>query len=213
MPFDADAVRHAYEAIADGYAERFGDELERSAFGRAVLDDAIASTHSSARMMDLGCGPGHIAAYLRAHGQGPVVGVDLTPAMLRIARTRLGDLALAAGDALSLPFRDAAFGAVVAWFSLHNFPRALLGQAFAEVRRVVQSGGVFVLCTHAGDGEDVVESDRDGQVERVVITYYRSEELTSVAARSGFEVRSVRSRPPMENEHQVMKVCLTATAR
>ena len=132
--------------------------------------------------------------------------------MLQLARNGGASLPLVAGDALRLPFPGSTFGAVVAWYVLHNLPRALLGQAFAEVRRVLEAAGAFVVATHAGEGEDVVESEHDGVVERVVITYYDPDELRSVTNGTGFEIVHVRTRPPLPHEHQVTKVCLVAKA-
>lgn len=62
MSFDAGAARHAYETIADGYAGRFGHDLERNEFDRSVLDDALDLIQPSAAYLDLGCGPGQVAS-------------------------------------------------------------------------------------------------------------------------------------------------------
>jgi demethylmenaquinone methyltransferase/2-methoxy-6-polyprenyl-1,4-benzoquinol methylase len=77
-----------------------------------------------------------------------VVGVDLTPAMLDVAREKVRAQDGAApywtlGDGLSLPFQDDAFDAVVSAFMMRNVPDVL--RAFREQRRVVRPGGV-VIC-------------------------------------------------------------------
>ena len=212
MSFDADAVRHAYERIVDGYAGRFGDDLERSPLDRAVLDDAVDMLPPSALVLDLGCGPGQVASYVIARGC-QAVGIDLTHRMLDVARQGDPDLALINGDLLRLPVRDGGADGAVAWFSLHNLPRLLLGGALAEVRRVLRPDGVFVMVTHAGDGEESVAHDWQGRTEQVLIAYYDSGQLRSELGSHRLRVVDVRSRPPMEHEHAATKLFVTAVAQ
>ena len=211
MSFDADKVRHAYEGVIDGYADAFGDGLERSAFDRSVLDDAIASLPATALLVDLGCGPGQIACYLSAHGRR-AFGLDLTPAMLKIARRRHNDLPLIGADLLYLPLRAGTVDGVVAWYSLHNLPRVLLSDALTEARRVLRGGGVFLVSTHVGEGEEWVEHDWHGEAEQVVITYYEPEELVALVNDHGFAVCDIRSRLPLDHERPVTKLFVVATA-
>jgi ubiquinone/menaquinone biosynthesis C-methylase UbiE len=96
------------------------------------------------RILDLACGPGVVCESLAAEAL-QVVGVDLTPEMLRRARERCAghpnaEFREAAVEAL--PFRDGEFDAVVTRLSLHHFeePRA----ALREARRVIARGGRLV---------------------------------------------------------------------
>lgn len=79
-----------------------------------------------------------------------VTGVDLSPAMLDIARRRAADLGrrvdLREGDAHHLPFDDASFDTAVCTFSLCNIPDP--HQAVGEMRRVLRPGGSLVLVDH-----------------------------------------------------------------
>ena len=112
MPFDARPVRHAYEAIADEYANTFADDITANEFDRAVIDDAVADLGDDSVVADVGCGPGQVAAYLNRDGRW-AVGLDLTPAMLAIARQRNRTLSLAGGDVFALPLRDSAVDGIV----------------------------------------------------------------------------------------------------
>jgi ubiquinone/menaquinone biosynthesis C-methylase UbiE len=212
MSFDASAVRHVYENIADGYAGRFGDDLEHSLLDSTVLQDAVDLLSPSALVLDLGCGPGQVASYLMERGCR-AVGIDLTPKMLDVARHVDPHLALINGTLLQLPVRDGGAVGAIAWFALHNLPRSLLGVALAQVRRVLRPGGVFVMATHGGDGEESIAHNWHGKTEHVLITYYNVDQLRSELASQQFRVVDVRSRPPMEHEHAATKLFVTATAQ
>src|SRR5207245_4647627 len=116
------------------YAERFADDLDRNPFDGDVVRAAFGSLPSSSAVLDIGCGPAQLASRLAESGLSPV-GLDLTPAMLAIARRRRPDLPLVCGDVLRLSLRSEHFAGAVAWYSLHNLPRELLSTALDEIRR------------------------------------------------------------------------------
>jgi ubiquinone/menaquinone biosynthesis C-methylase UbiE len=79
-----------------------------------------------------------------------LTGVELSPAMLAIARQRAADLGLAAdlheGDAEHLPFGEASFDTVVCALSLCSIPNP--AAAIAEMHRVLVPGGTLLLVDH-----------------------------------------------------------------
>lgn len=82
-----DAVRRSYDAVAADYAERLGDELAHKPFDCARLRDLATHVGRRGEIGDVGCGPGHVTAFLAAQGAN-VVGLDLSPAMIEQARAR-----------------------------------------------------------------------------------------------------------------------------
>lgn len=112
---------------------------------RAAVDATGLGQGGSA--IDVACGTGKLAAAL-AHRVGPfgrVVGVDLAPAMIRLARRRHGDdvqLQFAEGNAIALPYADGTFDAATIAFGLRNLSDFTAG--LAEMRRVVRPGGRVV---------------------------------------------------------------------
>lgn len=89
------------------------------------------------RLLDVGCGSGDVAAYLRAGLARPVftVGVDVKPLHLREAPPVVRRVA---ADASRLPFRDGSFDVVTASLFLHHFDAAGLGPLLGELARVAR---------------------------------------------------------------------------
>jgi ubiquinone/menaquinone biosynthesis C-methylase UbiE len=84
--------------------------------------------------------------------EATITGIDLSPAMLAIARQRATDLGmhvdLHTGDAQALSFEDATFDTVVCALSLCTIPDP--AAAIGEMRRVLVPGGGLLLLDHVG---------------------------------------------------------------
>lgn len=95
------------------------------------------------RVLDVACGTGvvaRVAVELVGEG-GRVVGVDVNPAMLRVARARLPELEWREASVLALPFAAGEFEVVFCQLGLQFFTDRLA--ALSEMRRVLASGGRF----------------------------------------------------------------------
>jgi len=90
------------------------------------------------RVLDTCCGTGDLAIEAERRG-GRVVGLDFSERMLERARPKSGTIEWVRGDALALPFDDAAFDAATVGFGVRNLRDLDLG--LRELARVVRSGG------------------------------------------------------------------------
>jgi SAM-dependent methyltransferase len=123
---------------------------------RAGADSEVAARDEYVRLLgvapgehalDVGCGSGAVTRTLarRVMPGGRAVGVDTSPALLKIARELASEAGLGAiiefkeGDCRALPFPDASFDAVVAATTLSHVPDA--GRALREMVRVTRPGG------------------------------------------------------------------------
>jgi SAM-dependent methyltransferase len=143
-------VRESYDSAAEAYAEHLATELEHKPLDRHLLNRFAEALCGRGLVADLGCGPGHIAAYL--HGEGvEVVGIDLSPEMVRVAAQRNPDLSFRVGDMRQLDLPDASLAGVVAFYSIVHFSPPDLGRVFRQMRRILERDGLALLAFHVGD--------------------------------------------------------------
>jgi SAM-dependent methyltransferase len=125
------------------------DTLSRLLLGSfydSIAADVAEAAPNGARVLEVGCGPGHLSIRLaRRHGLD-VTGLDLDPAMIGRARRNAnradGDEprpAFVVGDVASLPFPDGSFDLVVSTLSMHHWADPAAG--LAEIGRVTRPGG------------------------------------------------------------------------
>jgi ubiquinone/menaquinone biosynthesis C-methylase UbiE len=102
------------------------------------------------RILEIAIGTGRNLPYYPAGAT--ITGIELSPAMLAIARQRAAGLGrdcdLREGDAEHLPFADTSFDAVVCALSLCTIPDP--GAVISEMNRVLVPGGRLLLLDHIG---------------------------------------------------------------
>jgi len=113
-------------------------------YGR-IADDVATAAPDGARVLEVGCGPGHLSTRLVHHGF-EVTGLDLDPAMIARARSnteRAGNRggrrpSFLVGDVAALAFPDRSFDLVVSTLSMHHWANPAAG--LAEIGRVLRPG-------------------------------------------------------------------------
>jgi ubiquinone/menaquinone biosynthesis C-methylase UbiE len=105
-----------------------------------LLDAARVAAGS--RVLDVGTGPGDVAAEAAARG-ADVIGLDFARAMITLAVRLHPDLPFVIADAVSPPFEDRTFDAVVGNFTFHHIPDQQ--RALASWRRLLRDGGCLAL--------------------------------------------------------------------
>lgn len=177
---------------------RVYDHGVRSAFirvlARARLDfdseqllvRALLDPPKDAPIVDLSCGTcAHARRLALDPSCGPVIGVDLSLAMLDEAvhhlREQNAAVDLLRAEAERLPMLDGTIGAVlnVGAFHLYRDPRAVLG----EVARVLRPGGHFVCATVTGEDAGAIH----GLEERLGLHRHSEETLRSLCHAAGLE--------------------------
>jgi ubiquinone/menaquinone biosynthesis C-methylase UbiE len=126
-------------ADGDGYERVMGRWSRRLA--PQFLD--FVGTADGERVLDVGCGTGHLALAVAARSQpGEVRAVDLSPVYIEYAKRKTSHpkVFFQTGDACALDFPDRSFDRVLSLLVLHFVPQ--VSQAVAEMRRVAKPGAV-----------------------------------------------------------------------
>lgn len=144
------SVRGSYDQIADEYARRIFNELCNKPLDQELLNRFIAEVSGRGDVCDMGCGPGHVARYLRDKG-ATVFGLDLSPGMLEQARQLNPDIKFREGNMIALDLKDGSLAAITAFYAIVNLPKWSLPLVFRELERVLQPGGFLLLTFHTGN--------------------------------------------------------------
>jgi ubiquinone/menaquinone biosynthesis C-methylase UbiE len=125
-----------------------------------ALLQAELDGHGDARVLDLGCGAGHVS-FLVAPLVAEVVAYDLSQQMLDVvisaaAQRGLDNVSSERGAAEQLPFADGSFDFVFSRYSAHHWSD--LGLALREVRRVLKPGGVACFIDVASPGSPLLDT-------------------------------------------------------
>ena len=203
-----------YDKVAAAYAATFLDELDHKPFDREILIRFAAATrqgsHQGRPVCDLGCGPGHVGAFLRTHGVD-AVGIDLSAGMVAQARLSYPAMRFTQGDMTDLAVPDDSFTGIVCFYALIHVPRSQVPVALLEMSRVLVRGGALLLALHGGRGT-LHADEMVGQPADLDVTLFSLTEVTELTERAGFVIVEARQRPPYEMEHPTQRLYLCATA-
>lgn len=143
-------VTQMFDTISENY-----DGLNRViSFGidvkwRKKVVKTIAATNPL-YTLDIATGTGDLAIQMaEAMPQAKVTGLDISPGMLEVGKTKVKDknldsrIDMVIGDSEALPFDDNTFDAITVAFGVRNFED--LEKGLAEIFRVLKPGGIFVV--------------------------------------------------------------------
>ncbi|GIJ46239.1 methyltransferase [Virgisporangium aliadipatigenens] len=196
-----------YDAFAEEYSNENESSLLNAHYERPAMID-LAGDVNGRRILDAGCGSGPLFAALRAKG-AVMAGFDASPAMVELARRRLGaDADLRVADLSGpLPYADDTFDDAVASLVLHYLRDWTA--PLAELRRVLKPGGRLILSVNHPTVYKVFNPDADYFAvaqhsdeltlngRNIVLTYWHRplHAMTDAFAEAGFRI-AVVSEPP-----------------
>lgn len=189
MDLNPIAIR-VFNAWAQGYSEAFMD----TAYYHASFDRFLAAIAAGpADVLELGCGPGNITRYLLDHRpELRILGTDLAPNMLELAREHNPAATFQLLDARDMLSLDRRFDAIMCGFCLPYLTPEETTTLIRDAAEVLREKGVLYLSTMEDDpARSGFKPSSTGKGESAYIHYYEGRFLTEALAANGFTVLHV----------------------
>lgn len=189
-------LQSSYDTIAEEYVTRIYHELDGKPLDRQLLDRLADRVRDRGTICDLGCGPGHVARYLRDRGAS-VMGVDLSAGMVEQARQLNPDIPFQMGNILSLEAESESWAGIAAFYALIHIPRVQMGTALRELWRVLKPEGLLLAAFHLGE-EDLHLEEMWGRSVSIDFFFFETREVEAYLQKAGFVIEETVERAPYE---------------
>ncbi|MFI1235197.1 class I SAM-dependent DNA methyltransferase [Nocardia salmonicida] len=194
-------TRTSYDAVADSYAELTRGLLDETPEERAVLTSFadLVQAQGAGPVADVGCGTGRITAHLRQLGVD-VFGIDLSPAMIEVARRDHPALRFDLGCMTNLTLADASMAGLLAWYSLIHIPDNEIHSVFTHFQRVLRPGGPLLLGFHIGDESQLLTQGYGGRPMNLSVHRRQHGQMHAWLEGAGFVIDEYRTLSSAESK-------------
>ncbi|MGC9666581.1 class I SAM-dependent methyltransferase [Planosporangium sp. 12N6] len=184
-------TRTSYDTVAESYADFVRDSLAGEPDLRAALALFADLVHAAGGgpVADVGCGPGQVTAHLHKLGVD-AFGIDLSPAMIDLARRAHPDLRFEVGSMTDLPLADASIAALLAFWSMIHVPDDAIPTVLGHFRRVLRPGGPLLLGFHVGDETRLKTQGYGGHPMKVYVHRRQPDRVATWLHDAGFTVKT-----------------------
>ena len=204
-----DQVRATYDAVAEDYARIVTGLDAEGPLDRAMLADFADRVDGP--VADVGCGTGRLTDFLAGRGID-VVGVDLSPGMIDVARRSYPALRFEVGSMTALDLPDGRLSGVLAWYSIIHTPPEGLPVVVAELRRVLAPGGHLLLGFQAGADQHRTLTHAYGHEVQCDAWLHDPDTVSGLLADAGFVVDARLVREPAGGERRPQASLLATRA-
>ncbi|MGO4104726.1 class I SAM-dependent methyltransferase [Leifsonia sp. YAF41] len=144
--------------MAESYAQLLADTAYESPLDLAMVRHFVAELGetSGARLLDAGCGAGRMITFIDAIASFDIEGVDVSSRMVELAQRAHPARRFSIADLKDLPYENAHFDGVLAWYSIIHTPTVELASVLSELHRVLRPGGYALFGFHVGTGERII---------------------------------------------------------
>ncbi|WP_327001938.1 class I SAM-dependent methyltransferase [Dactylosporangium sp. NBC_01737] len=182
-------TRTSYDTVAESYADFVRDSLTGLPYLRAGLALFADLVGGDGPVADVGCGPGQVTAHLRGLGVD-AFGIDLSPAMIDIARREHPGIRFEVGSMTDLDLPDASAAGLLAFWSLIHVPDGDIPAVFDGFRRVLRPGAPLLVGFHVGDVSRLKTQGYGGHPMRVHVHRRRPERVAAWLRDAGLTVEA-----------------------
>jgi SAM-dependent methyltransferase len=154
------------------------------------ITEFIKTVKTDGKILDLGCGPGHHSKYFSSLGFD-VVGIDLSIAMIEIARRESVKSVFHVMDILELNFEKGTFDGIWASASLLHVPKIKMKFVLKKLKEILVDNGILYISLKQGEGSEIFIDNRYGGVEKYYV-YYDPEEIEKLLKNVGFNIIEIQ---------------------
>ncbi|HTU73473.1 MAG TPA: class I SAM-dependent methyltransferase [Trebonia sp.] len=184
-------IRTSYDEVALSYSDQLRDALDGKAYLRAALALFAEMVRDSGGgpVADVGCGPGHVTAYLGKLG-ADAFGIDLSPAMIDVARREHPGLRFEVGSMTDLRLADASVAGLLSFWSLVHVPDEEIPGVFGHFQRVLRPGGPALVGFHVGEGSRLKTQGYGGHPMRIYVHRRQPQQVAGWLRAAGITVEA-----------------------
>ncbi|MGE7776497.1 class I SAM-dependent methyltransferase [Chitinophaga sp. NPDC101104] len=191
-------ILECYNLVAGDYAVERWDELSGKHVDRLLLQAFARANKEEGLCADFGCGPGQTTRFLHDHGLENIVGIDLAPAMVEVARKLSPQIRFETGDLLHIAFPPGHLGSALAFYAIVHFSLEEVRQCFGEINRVLKTGGDFLFSYHVGEEVRHFEKAHDKEID-IDLYFFKTDDIVQLLQETGFRIIDAIERRPNEN--------------
>ena len=169
-------VKKDLQSVYDGLAEYWGHDKTLHDWGENDLLKFANSVGKGAKVLDLGCASGYQSKILKDQ-ELDVIGLDLSPKMIAVAKKRVPGAKFMVGDMTNLKFEASTFVGVYARASLLHIPKKLILKVLKSVHEILKDNGILYLAVKEGKSEGEVEDERHGRKVKRFFAFFTESEI------------------------------------
>ncbi len=182
-----ESVRKMYDDTAASYSKMMDGEIDLPFYSDIFTQIQACIANLSGPIIDTSCGSGHMLYHYHTNyeSERPLLGVDLSPEMVKIAEEKLGSAAnIYEGDMRHLNREDFPPAAsILSFFALHHLSSDDIPATLRLWSSLLQSGGWLFLATWEGHGPIDYGESAD-----IIAMRYSCEQISTWASQNGFTV-------------------------
>lgn len=188
-----------FDKLALLYQQRF---MDVSAYGTELDSFIDCLPKPSPSILEIACGPGNITRYILDRlPTARLLGTDLAPAMVGLARANCPTASFEVMDCRNLTVLNQKFDAVIAGFCLPYLNSAEATELFSNISQLLNEGGLLYLSTIEGEREK--SGMKKGSTgDEVFQYYYTREDIQRWITQNGLQITRLQTTVVPGNIHQ-----------
>lgn len=194
-------IRDAYDKAAHAYAQSFYHELYNKPLDVKLLDLFCERVNPDLPVIEIGCGPGEVSAYLKYKGLD-MIGIDISEEMISVANKLNPAIKFQTGNVFNLDFQDTSLAGVLAPFLFVNYELQEIRKGIREIYRVLVPNGLFYMSFHT-EGDRIEVEDFLVDQNPLEFIFLDVDEISEILGNCGFDIiESIVRYPYKDVEHQ-----------